>query len=231
MNQLINWSKIATETLQNLWQGFLNYLPKIIGAVVFFVVGWFVSVGIGKFVAEILKRLKVDEIFAREKWRKSLEDSGFKMKVSEFIGAVVKWILIFAFLVISLKILGVSGLEGFLTGDKGIITWLLPNLLVAAAIFIVAVIVAEFAEKFTKASLKRLEVSYSDLGGMIVKWGIWIFAILTILTQLGVAKDIIHILITGFVALIVISLSLAFGLGGKDLAREFLEKLKSEIKK
>lgn len=231
MTQLIEWSQITKETLAGLWQGFLNYLPKIVGAGVFFVIGWFVAVGIGKFIGEILKRLKVDDVFEREKWKKSLEEAGIKLRISEFVGAIIKWILIFAFLVISLRILGVRGLEGFLTGEKGIISWLLPNLLVAAAIFIVAVIVAEFAEKFTKAALKRLEVSYADLGGMIVKWGVWVFAILTILTQLGVAKDIIHILITGFVALIVISFSISFGLGGKDLARELLEKLRSEIKK
>ena len=106
----------------------------------------------------------------------------------------------------------------------------MPNLVAAAAIFVVAVIVANLSEKFVKAVVEKMGVGYVDLIGATVRWSIWIFAGLAILAQLGVAPDIIHILITGFVALVVISCSLAFGLGGKDLARDFLESSKGKFK-
>jgi len=42
---------------------------------------------------------------------------------------------------------------------------------------------------------------------------------------------LLQILFTGIVALIVISCSIAFGLGGKDLAKDILEGLRGKLRK
>jgi small-conductance mechanosensitive channel len=222
-----DWSTVTLQALQNLWQGFLRFIPKLIGGVVVFVIGWFVSVWIGKLVAEILRRVGFDKIFEKTKWEEALQRAELKMKMSDFIGAIVKWVLVIVFLLAAVRILVGAQYTGFFSK---FVEWL-PNLVAAAAIFVVAVIVAEFSEKLVKAIVGKMNVSYVGLVGAIVKWSIWIFAILAILAQLGVAPDIIHILITGFVALVVISCSLAFGLGGKDLAKEFLEGLRDKFRK
>jgi len=225
-----DWSAITLEALQRLWEGFINFIPKLVVALIVFIIGWFIAGWIGKLVSEILKRLKVDRIFERAKWQEALEKAEFKVEVSEFIGAIIKWVLVIAFLLAAVKILGLTQFDVFLTGDKGVVTWLLPNLVVAAAIFVVAVIVADFAEKVVKASLKRMEVSYAEVGATIVKWAILLFAGLMILNQFEIATEIIQILVSGFVALIVISCGIAFGLGGKDIAREILENLRRKLR-
>ena len=223
---LQDWSLITTQALQKLWEGFIKFIPQLIGALIVFIIGWFISVWIGKFVAEILKRLKVDKIFEKTKWEQAFEKAELKLEVSEFIGAIVKWVLIIVFLLAAVEILGLGQFAGFL---KSIVAWL-PNVIVAAAIFVVAVIIADFSEKLIKAIVGKMEVGYARFVGSIVKWAIWIFALLAILSQLGVAKDTINILISGFVALIVLSSAIAFGLGGKDVAREILEDLRRKIK-
>jgi len=223
---LQDWSIITTQALVNLWEGFLKFIPQLIGALLIFIIGWFISVWIGKFIAEILKRLKLDKLFEKTKWEQAFEKAEFKLTVSEFIGAIVKWVLIIVFLLAAVEVLGLGQFAGFL---KAIVGWL-PNVIVAAAIFVVAVIIADFAEKLIKAVVGKMEVAYARLIGSVVKWAIWIFAILAILSQLGVASEIIQILVTGFVALIVLSSALAFGLGGKDVARDILENLRRKIK-
>jgi len=221
-----DWTTVTLQALQNLWQGFLNFIPKLIGAIVIFVIGWFIAVWVGKLVAEILRRLRVDKIFEKTKWEEALEKAEFKMKMSDFIGGIVKWVLVIVFLLAAVEILGLVQFAAFL---RTIVAWL-PNLVVAAAIFVVAVIIADIAEKLVKAIVGKMNVRYVNFVGSIVKWAIWIFAILAILAQLGVAPEIVQILIGGFVALIVISCSIAFGLGGKDLAREFLEGLRNKFR-
>ena len=191
-----------------------------------FVIGWFIAVWVGKLVAEILRRLRVDKIFEKTKWEEALEKAEFKMKMSDFIGGIIKWVLVIVFLLAAVEILGLVQFAAFL---RTIVAWL-PNLVVAAAIFVVAVIIADIAEKLVKAIVGKMNVRYVNFVGSIVKWAIWIFAILAILAQLGVAPEIVQILIGGFVALIVISCSIAFGLGGKDLAREFLEGLRNKFR-
>ena len=66
------------------------------------------------------------------------------------------------------------------------------------------------------------------LGGM-AKWAIWIFAILAAMYQLGIAGAFVQTLFTGFIAALSLAMGLAFGLGGKDVAARFLERLRSDI--
>lgn len=221
------WSEITLGSLQTLWQGFLVFIPKLIGGLIVFILGWFIAVWVGKLVAEILKRLHLDRIFEQSKWEEAMERAEFKMKMSEFLGGIVKWVLVIVFLLAAVEIWGMTQFAGFL---QSIVDWL-PNLIVASAIFVVAVIIGDFAGKLVEAIVGKMEVGYVKLIGTIVKSAIWVFAILAILSQLGVAPRIIEILVTGCVALIVISASLAFGLGGKDIAKEILEDFREKIRK
>ena len=165
-----DWSTVTIEALQNLWRGFVQFIPKLIGAIVVFIIGWFVSVWIGKLVAEILKRIGLDKIFEKTKWQAAMEKADFKMKMSEFIGAIVKWVLIIVFLLAAVEILGLNQFANFL---GKIVGWL-PNLVVAAAIFVVAVIISDIAEKLVKTIVGKMSVSYVSMAGSIVKWSIWI---------------------------------------------------------
>ena len=63
-----------------------------------------------------------------------------------------------------------------------------------------------------------------------MRWSIWIFALIAILMQLGIAPMLLQTLLTGIVALFVIAGGLAFGLGGKDIAAELLSDLKRKLK-
>ena len=56
------------------------------------------------------------------------------------------------------------------------------------------------------------------------------FTVLVVLNQLGVAQDLVRILFTGIVAMLSLAGGLAFGLGGKELAKELLDELKNKLK-
>lgn len=221
-----DWSSITGEALQGLWFGFEGFILKLIGAILVFIIGWIVAVWLGRLIGGILKRAKFDKIFEKTKWDEALEKADVKVTMSGFVAGLVKWILVVVFLSASVEILGMDQFAIFL-GD--IVGWL-PNLIVAVAIFVVAVIVADFSEKLIKAVVGKMSVGYVNMAGSIVRWAIWIFAIFAILEQLEVASDIVQILVTGFVALIVLSGSIALGLGGKDLARESLENLRNKTR-
>ena len=224
---MTNWGLVTTQAFQNFWQGFLEYIPNIIGAIIVFIIGWFISVGIGKLVAEILKRIKFDKLFMSEGWQDALAKSDLKVKPAEFIGAICKWILVIVFLLISVEILGLQQFSIFLSQ---VIAYL-GNVFAAALILVVTVIIADISEKIVKASVHGVKVAYANLAGSIVKWAIWGFGIFAILLQLKIAKSLILVLFEGFVALIALAGGLAFGLGGKDFAKDLLNDIKTKIKK
>lgn len=223
---LKNWYEVTMDALKTVWYKFVGFLPNLVGAIIIIIIGWLVALGIGRLVSEILKRIKLDRIFEQGKWKIALEKAGWKISPSSFIGAIVKWVIFIAFLLAAIEILGFVAFADFLSR---IVAWL-PNVIVAAAIFVVAVIAVEYIPKIIRAAAEGVGIKYGNFLEAIVKWAIWIFAIVAILVQLGIAREIIMTLFTGFVAFFVIAGGLAFGLGGKDAAAKFLEEIGKKFK-
>ena len=223
---VIDWYTVTLQALQNVWQAFLSFIPTLIGAIVVFIIGWFIAVGIGRLVAEILKRIKFDRLFEKGAWKTAFEKAELKITPSEFIGAIFKWVLVIVFLQVAVGILGWTQFADLL----GRVIGYLPNVIVAALIFVVAVIVADIVEKIVVAAAEGAKFAYTHIAGAIVKWAIWIFAILAILRQLIIAPELVNTLFSALVYGVVAVLVIAFGLGGKEVAAEILQDLRKKFK-
>jgi hypothetical protein len=222
---LETWSDITLQKLQDLWGGFLEFVPNLLAAIIVFVIGWLIASGVGKLVAGILSRLKFNRLFGGAGWQDAMQKADLKVDPSGFIGSIVKWVLVIVFLLAAVEIVGLTEFAGFL---RGVVAWL-PNLLVAAAIFVVAVILADFFEKIVKASVRKLEIENVNLIGAVIRWSIYVFAALAILLQLGITTTIIESIVVGIIATLTIAVGLAFGLGGKDAASKAIEEIKEKI--
>ena len=223
---ILDWYSVTIDALQNLWQGFVAFVPALIGAVVVFVVGWSISVGLGKLIAEILKKIRFNQIFEKGNWDEALAKADIKVDASAFIGAIVKWVFVVVFLMAAVEVLGLKGFAGFL----GNIIGYLPNVVVAAFILVVTVIITDILEKVVRAAVESIKVGYGQVVAAIIRWSIWVFAILAILIQLQVAPSLIQTLFTGLIAVIVIAAGLDFGLGGKEVATDILRDLYKKLK-
>jgi len=221
-----DWYQITYDAVLGFWKGFLNFIPNFIIAVIVFVIGWLIAGLIGKVISQILIRLKFNRIFEKADWREALEKAEIKVNPAEFIGAICKWSLVIVSLLISVEILGFTQFAILL---NRLISWL-PNLVIAIVIFIVAVIVADLLDKIIRASVKKIGVRYVGVVGLIVRWSIWVFAILAILDQLKIeaaswVMDLLKIVLAG----IVIAIAIAFGLGGKDAAARLIDDLTKKV--
>ncbi|MFH1424002.1 MAG: hypothetical protein ABIG29_03585 [Candidatus Nealsonbacteria bacterium] len=223
---ILDWYSVTIEALQNLWQGFVEFIPALLGAVVVFCIGWIISVFLGRLVAEILKKIRFNQIFEKGNWDEALAKADIKVDASAFIGAIIKWVFAIVFLMAAVEVLGLKGFAGFL----GNILGYLPNVVVAAFILVVTVIITDILEKVVRATVESIKVGYGQVVAAIIRWSIWIFAILAILIQLRVAPSLIQTLFTGLIAVIVIAAGLAFGLGGKEVATDVLRDLYKKLK-
>jgi len=226
VNFFIEWYTITYETLFDLWAGFIVMLPRLFGAIIVFFLGWFLANGIGRLIAEILKRIKVNEFFNRGQWDEAFAKAGIKVDISEFIGAIVRWILVAVFLLAAVEILGFLQFAAFLTKVLAFV----PNVFASVLIFVVAVILSDVCEKLVIASIAKAGVGYTKMAGMLVRSSIMGFALLAILIQLGIARSLVLTLFTGFVGALALALGLAFGLGGKEMASQMLRELKEKLK-
>ena len=172
------------------------------------------------------KSLKIDDLLKGAKVDTIISRAGFNLDSGRFIGGLVKWFVVVVFLVASLDVLGLNEVNLFL---HQVVLVYLPKVIVASLIILAAAIIAELSERLVVGAAKAAELKSANLSGRIAKWAIWIFAILAVLFELGVAAAFVQTLFTGVVVALSLAFGLAFGLGGQDAAAKAIEKVKGEI--
>ncbi|MDO8591102.1 MAG: hypothetical protein Q7R65_03960 [bacterium] len=213
-------------SFQGLWIGVITFLPRLLLAVIVFLLGWIVADVLGRLATQIISVLKVDQVLERTGIEEPLKRANIKLNSGAFIGGLIRWFFLVVFLVAVIDILGLTQVNAFL---RDVVLRYIPQVIVAALILMVAVVVAESLQKIVVSSAKAARISSASILGGLVKWSIWVFAIFASLYQLGIAQDLIKTLITGFVAMLALAGGLAFGLGGKDAAAGLIQKMRKDI--
>ena len=214
------------EFLEPFFQNLAFVLPQILWAILVFIFGFFISKWIGNIVIRFLEKTRINQAAKRIGWEEAFSKIDTKLNLPKICGGVVTLFLIILFLVASTEILG---LVQFSQTLRDVLSYF-PNIFIACLIFILAIFLTDFSQKIVVAVLEKERITYSRLVGRISQWAIWILAILAILYQLKIVPTLILTIFIGMVALIVITLGIAFGLGGKDLAAKILKELEEKIR-
>jgi hypothetical protein len=222
-----SWADALSLSFQNLSYGLVAFIPNLIVAIVIFIVGWLVGVGLGRVVEQIINALRVDNALRATGLERLLSRAGFELSSGKFLGALVKWFFIIVFLVASLQVLGLTQVNEFL---RIVVLGYLPQVIIAVLILLVAAIVAQAAENVVRGSAKAASLRAAGFLGKVARYSIWIFAILAALAQLNVATALVQTFFTGVVIAVALALGLSFGLGGQASAARYLEHLHSELK-
>ncbi len=220
------WGDVLVASFQELWGGVIGFVPKLVVAVVVFLIGWVIAVALGKVVHQIIKSLRVDTALRGLGTETALQRAGMRLDSGAFVGGLVRWFFILVFLFASIDVLGLTQVTEFL---RSVVLTYIPQVIVAALILLAAALLADVVYKVVWGTAKAANLPSAGFMAGISKWAIWIFALLAALYQLGIAGVFVQTLFTAFVAMLAIAGGLAFGLGGKDTAARFLEKLRSDI--
>lgn len=227
MNNIwVTWGDVFNASLQELWWSFIQFTPKLVVAIILFIVGWVLGSLVAKAFEHVLGALKVDKLLASVGGDAFLNRAGMKLDSGYFVGQVVKWFVIIVFLLPSLNLVGLNDIAAFLRDD---VLGFLPKVVVAAFILIIATVVSDGLSKAVSASAKTMEVRSANMLGVVAKYAVWVFAFIIALGQLGVAEYYMSTLYAGIIAMIALGGALAFGLGGRDAAAKFISKVSDEM--
>ena len=220
------WGVGLSDAFTGIGVQVLQFLPKLVLAVIIFIAGWVVGSVLCEVVSKIVKAIKIDSILESAGAKGLINRAGFDLNAGAFLGGLVKWFIIIVFLVTALDVLNLEAVNMFLTS---VVLGYIPQVIVATLIIVVAAVLADLAQKVLAGGARALESKQAGFVGGIARWSIWIVAILAALNQLGIAGGMMQTLFTGLVAMLALAGGLAFGLGGKDAAAGYLEKLRSDI--
>lgn len=220
------WGQVFSSSLQDLWLGFIGFVPNLIVAIVVFIVGWVLGSVIGRAIAQVISALKIDKLFQSAGAEEVLNRAGIKLNVGGFIGEIVKWFIIIVFLMTSLEVMGLQQVNAFL---REVVLSYLPQVFIAAIILIAAMFISDVVRKVVSGLSRAANLKGANMAGSVSYYAIWIFALIIVLSELGIAPQFMQILFTGIVAAIAIAAGLAFGLGGKEAASRSIENVRESF--
>lgn len=219
------WIDVLNQSLQSVWLGVAVFAPKLIGAVIVFVVGLVVASGLGSLVERLVALLKLDSVLEKVGVGEYVRRAGLQLNSARVLGQLIYWFLFIAFLLATADILEFSALSQFL---RDVLTYI-PNVVVAVLIVLAAVVLANFMRSLIMASVLSARMHAAKFLGSLTWWAVIIFGLSAALTQLGIAVAIVNTLITGLIAMLALAGGLAFGLGGKDYATDLIRKLRGQV--
>ena len=191
-----------------------GFLPRILGALALLVVGVFLARLLARFVGRALSRTHADELAERWRVHNVTERLGLGRSISTLAQRALRIGLTIVVVFAALSLLGLQFLSDSL--NQAIV--FLPNLLVAAVLLLAGVVLGGFVRERIERTAYQMDFP-APLGRVAEITVIAIFGI-TAAAQVAVSTMMLMVLVGILLAAGAATFALAFGLGGRDVARE-----------
>ena len=206
----------VTDSLLTGLNEIVAFLPNLIAFLVILVVGYIVAAVVKKIVTRVLGHFGVDKRLTQGPGGQYIQQASPQGSPSALLANVVRLLIVFAALVIGAGRLGIPEVTAFFAG----IVAFLPNLLAALLIFVVAGALAGAIGGIVARTMG--DTSTGKVVGSAAPALIMTIAVFMILTELGIAEQIVQITYVILLGSIGLGLALAFGLGGRDTASKLV---------
>ena len=191
-----------------------GFLPRLGGALLLLVLGVLLARLFARLLRGALDRVGLDD--ASERWGASdvLERAGLGRSASRLLAATVR---IGITLVVVFAALSLLGLQ-FLSQSLNEALLFLPNLLAAAALVLAGVVLGALVRERVDRLAYQMDLPVPL--GTIAQVAVIAVFVVTAAAQIAVSTAILMVLIGVLLAAGAATFALAFGLGGRDVARE-----------
>ena len=109
------WADALNTAFQGLLVGLVAFIPNLIVAIVIFIIGWLIGLGLERVVKQIVDALRIDSALRAAGVDRVVERAGFTLSSGLFLGILVKWFVIVVALVAALNLLHLDTVNMFLT--------------------------------------------------------------------------------------------------------------------
>ena len=215
---MIQIEEINVTLLQEMWIKFLGFMPKILLGIAFILLCWAVLKILNFILKKVLKAIKIDALTAKINEAEIFGRSDYDFSISKIILKLVRYLIILVFVVIASEMLGLKMVS---EGIGHFISYL-PVLMSAVLIFIGGIYIATLVKKAIVNTFKSLEISGSKLVSNIVFYAIVVVISITAINQAGINTEIITSNLTLILGSVLVSFTIAFGLGSRDVVLRLL---------
>jgi len=208
-----------TQAFQQMAREIAHYLPRLVVMLVIALVGWVIAYLLKLVVRSLLRLTKFSKLSENAGATQLLHQAALPSS-TELVSRFVFWVAWAGFVLLGVSVLGIAGLEEYISR----FFFFLPRLFVAAVIFFFGLVAASFFSRAALLAAVNANFRSSRMLSLAIRFIIIVFSLSMTFEVLGVAEQTMLIAFATVFGAAMLGLAIAFGLGGQDLARKFLEK-------
>jgi len=214
------WGEGVWSALEGLADNLSAILPALLVMLTLvalgLVLGWVARVA----VSRIARAIGFNRLMERWGVAAALQRSGIMKTPADTLASVCFWAIFVLFTSLGIDALGLPGN----TGATAFLLAFLPPLFAGLLILVAGWLIANFLSQGVLIAAVNAGVPEARLLARAVHWGVLLFAVATALTHLGIAKEMVLVAFGITFGGLVLALALAFGLGGRGIARAILRR-------
>lgn len=218
-------TKDWTTPFSQLASDFGSWAPNLLAALVVLAGGLLVAWLLRYLALALFKLLRFEKTLG-DLWFFRLWSRGLHgRKPTEAMGAFVFYLVLFLTVLIAIRLLGVEGGQAILTSLLGVV----PRVMSFMLILFLGSLLAMFFSVLAQLALVGSGAQHPSFWGKVIAWSTFGVTVMFSLEPLGLVGQFLTTTVLIFMGTLGLAAAIAFGLGCKDLAREFIiELLKDE---
>ncbi len=205
-------------TWDGLVEEFYGVVPDLMVALSMLLTGLIVALIVKKLTFKILKKLKLDCAADRIGLSDKLKAISIKQTPSILVATLFFWLILFFSFITTADYIGLTGFSEALTA----IALYIPSLMAAIVILVVGFLIAHFARIATKATLKHVIPSVSNLIANFVYGLFAVVIVLTAIEQLSIDTYLIQMVVLISFGAFAVIITLSAGLGSRHQVQKLL---------
>jgi hypothetical protein len=209
----------VTQTLNAALEMALHTVPKILGMVIIVAVGWVIAMIVKIILRHALNLVKFNVLCDNVGATQILTKAALPPP-TELLGRLVFWVTWATFLMLGISTLGLVVLQEQISR----LFLYVPQIFVALLILLIGILLANFVSRAVLLGMVNANVPSARLLSNAVRMFIVILTVAMALEHVALAKSVVLIAFSIAFGAVMLGLAIAFGLGGRDVARRFLER-------
>jgi len=220
----------VTTVVSGAWNAFATkitaFLPELIGAIIIFILGWIVARLFKLAVVKLLILVRFDKATDKTGVKGFLNKGNITNAPSEIIGSLVYWFAMILVIIASLDALGLPIVSDLLNS----IFLYIPNVVAAIIVLILGLLLGNLLSAVVRTAAANAGLKSAEGLGKLALYAIVFFSGAIALIQLDIGEEIVGAAFVIAFGAAALALGLAFGLGGKDVAADYLKRWLEEKK-
>lgn len=226
MKELPELADVLRNTFQILIDQFVEFVPRLLGAVIILVIG----VGFARIIAlitrRILNKVGFDKIGNRLNEIDFIKQLKTEIKLSEIVAKVLYYFILLVFIKAATEKLGVAAISEMVSSLINFI----PKLIAAAIMLQIGVLVADALRSAVLSLCQSFNIASGRLLSMIVFSFFLIVTVISALGQAGINTELLESSFNLIIGGITFAFAIGYGIASRDVMANILSSFYTENK-